>query len=56
MQKRPNQPRVEDDYKRELTEHAGGVFQWVWRYSSKVVGLVIFIPEEHGVWERLNTD
>ena len=39
MQKRQNQSRVEDEYERELAEHAGGVFQWVWRYSSKVVNL-----------------
>ena len=39
MQKRQNQSHVEDEYERELAEHAGGVFQCVWRYSSKVDNL-----------------
>ena len=58
MQKRQNQSHVEDEYERELAEHAGGMFQWVWRYSKVKLLIWAGYYYSRGTWYRgkINTD
>ena len=58
MQKRQNQSHVKDEYERELAEHAGGMFQWVWRYSKVKLLIWAGYYYSRGTWYRgkINTD